>query len=63
MFMLRRCSMIAFELPSRSESTVKACICTIPFFVVGGALSVLTRVISRTAGWPAVTVKASFAVV
>ena len=60
MFMLRRCSMIALALPSRSLETVNACSWIVSPRPAG---SVLVRLISRVATWPAVTVKVSVTVV
>ena len=62
MFILRRCAMMALELPSRSEATEKAASWITPSLATGGVAAVLTRLISRTAGMPAVTVKESLTV-
>ena len=53
--MLRRCSMMALALPSRSELTVNAESRT----TLSPATAGLTRLISRTATCPAVIVKVS----
>ena len=54
---------MAFALPSRSESTVKAASWMTPSLrVTGAGAAVLRILISRTAGLPAVTVKESFTV-
>ena len=61
MLIERRCAIMALALPSRSEDTVNACSCTTPPPAAAPA-AVLVRRISRTAVWPAATVKVSFTV-
>ena len=53
--------MTAFELPSRADETVNASSLTTPSLLADGAAE-LTRLISRVAVWPALTVNVSFIV-
>jgi len=54
---------MALALPSRSEATVKAVSWITPSLFGAGAAALLTKLISRTAVCPAVTVNDSLTVV